>query len=95
VGDFLDTKYMVSEQHSIFTTLTLLLLAKGISFCGTTCESFRMALSMAVELPGSATMLTVTSLTWAKMTGMSSKERMIDMDKEDSMVMALCGTTTE
>ena len=70
---------MVKEQHSIFTTLTLLLLAKGIAFCGTTWESFRMALSMAVELSGSATMLTVTSLAWAKMTGVSSKERMIDI----------------
>ena len=48
---------------------------------------------MAVELPGSATLLTVTSLAWAKTTGMSSKERMIDI--EDSMVMARCGTATE
>ena len=93
MGDFLDTKYMVREQHSSFTTLTLLLLTKGIAFGGTTCESFGIALSVSVELPGSATMLTVTSLAWAKTTRMSSKERMLDM--ADSMVMVHCGKTTE
>ena len=92
MGDFLDTKHMVREQHAIFTTLTLLLLTKGIAFIVTTWENFRIAISMAVELSGLVSMLTVTSLTWLKRPGVSSKERML---MEDSIAMACCGTTKE
>ena len=85
---------MVREQHSMFTTLTLLLLTKGIIFIGTTWESFWMALSMAVELSGSSTMLTVTSPAWARMTGISLK-KCLTMLVEDSMVTTCCGTTMD
>ena len=93
VVDFQMISIIVREQQSTFTTLTLLLLAKGIDFMGTTWESFGRALSMAVEHSGSATMLTVTSPDWATMTGMSSKKR-FTMLMENFMVTAHCSTTT-
>ena len=82
----------IVREHSSFMTLTLLLLAKVLNLFGTVCESFVMALTMAMELSGSETMLTVTSLAWARTTGMSLKDR---LHVDNSIVTAHCSTTTE
>ena len=76
---FIYDKYHGQGTVVKFHNFDTALVHKEITFGETLGESFGMALSMAVELSGSATMLTVTSLAWAKTTGMSSKERMIDM----------------
>jgi hypothetical protein len=83
---------VIVREHSSFTNLTLLLFEKVLALFGTAWDSFVMALTMAMELSGSATMLTVTSLALARTTGMSLEDRLY---VDNSLVTVRCSTTTE